>query len=95
MAVGHWGGGGRLVVIVSSCAQSKTRRKKLDSGISSSLFPLSFFLSYLEIGGETWGKGCEKEEPTKQQRPAISHLEVMVTALAQASLGYPERCWCV
>jgi hypothetical protein len=52
--------------LVVAVVKEEMKRKKLDSGISSSfLSPHPCFLSYLVLGSETCGdKGWEKEEPT-------------------------------
>ena len=60
------GRGGCILSVV--ILKEETRIQKLDSDISVSPSPLSFFLFYLVIGDETRvikDKGKEKEDPTK------------------------------
>jgi hypothetical protein len=53
-----WGVGCSLLVVLLK----ETRRKKLHSEISVSVFLLAYFLSYLVIWREAWGdKGREKD----------------------------------
>ena len=61
---------------IAKIYNEETRRMKLDSGISISLPPLSFFLSCLVIGGETGmgeGKWWEKDNIAKT---GYSHLSL-------------------
>lgn len=64
-------------------AKEKTKGKKLDSGISQNPLPI-LSVSLLstvrsEVGEVGWVKGWEKEDATKQQRAATTHLNYACT----------------